>query len=163
RAGASWACNWAMRHWLSMLPPRIVSRKWTCQLSRASALANAAATPPSAMTVCALPRSDLQTSAVLAPIAEASIAARNPAPPAPTTRTSLSCCSYLFMISDESNVCDPARRDHPDVEVGEPDAEQAGPGPEHVVGVQGRGPLPQAVAELAKWGTEETVEASPDQ
>ena len=44
--------------------------------------------PPSAITVCALPSSDLQTSAVLAPWAEASIAARRPAPPAPTTMTS---------------------------------------------------------------------------
>ena len=49
--------------------------------------------PPSAITVCALPSSDLQTSAVFAPWAEASIAARSPAPPAPTTTTSYSCVS----------------------------------------------------------------------
>jgi hypothetical protein len=50
----------------------------------------AAAMPPSAMTVWALPRSDLQMSAVFTPAALASMAARSPAPPAPMTRTSYS-------------------------------------------------------------------------
>jgi len=77
-----------MRQLLSIFPPRIVSRKWTFQLSRVSVLASAAATPPSAITVCALPSSDLQTRPTDAPCSAASIAARNPAPPAPTTRTS---------------------------------------------------------------------------
>ena len=67
-----------MRQLLSSLPPRIVSRKWTCQLSSGQTLPSAAAMPPSAMTVCALPSSDLQISAVLAPWAEASMAARRP-------------------------------------------------------------------------------------
>ena len=58
-----------MRQLLSILPPRIVSRKWTFQLSSGQTLPSAAATPPSAMTVWALPSSDLQTSAVVAPIA----------------------------------------------------------------------------------------------
>jgi len=40
------------------------------------------------------------TKAVRAPRPEASIAARSPAPPAPTTRTSYSWCSYLFMFLD---------------------------------------------------------------
>jgi hypothetical protein len=53
----------------------------------------AAAMPPSAMTVCALPSRDLQTTAVRAPLSWASIAARKPAPPAPTTTTSYSCRS----------------------------------------------------------------------
>ena len=52
-----------MRQLLSILPPRMVSRKWTCQLSSGHTLPMAAAMPPSAMTVCALPSSDLQTSA----------------------------------------------------------------------------------------------------
>ena len=64
RSGASWACSCAMRQLLRNLPPRIVSRKCTCQLSSGQTLPSAAATPPSAMTVCALPSSDLQTSAV---------------------------------------------------------------------------------------------------
>ena len=51
----------------SSLPPRIVSRKWTCQLSSGYTLPSAAAMPPSAITVWALPSSDLQTSAVRAP------------------------------------------------------------------------------------------------
>ena len=49
-----------MRQLLTYCPPRMVSAKWTCQLSRSSTLASAAAMPPSAMTVCALPSSDLQ-------------------------------------------------------------------------------------------------------
>ena len=70
-------------------------RKWTFQLSRSSTLASAAAMPPSAMTVCALPsrrfanHPDFET-----PAAEASMAARNPAPPAPITSTSCSNVSY---------------------------------------------------------------------
>src|SRR2546422_5861703 len=52
--------------------------------------ASAAAMPPSAMTVCAFPRRDLQTSPTVTPAADASIAARSPAPPAPITSTSCS-------------------------------------------------------------------------
>src|SRR5205085_941212 len=53
----------------------------------------AAAMPPSAITVCALPSSDLQTMAVLAPASCAAIAARRPEPPAPITTTSYWCVS----------------------------------------------------------------------
>ncbi len=52
-----------MRQLFSILPPRIVSRKWTCQLSSFQTLPMAAAMPPSAMTVWALPSSDLQITA----------------------------------------------------------------------------------------------------
>ncbi len=88
RSGASWACSWAIRQLLSILPPRIVSRKWTSQLSSGQRLPIAAAMPPSAITVWALPSSDLHTIAVRAPDSWAAIAARRPAPPAPTTTTS---------------------------------------------------------------------------
>jgi hypothetical protein len=88
RSGASFAWISAMRQTLRNLPPRMVSRKWNFQLSRASTLASAAAAPPSAMTVCALPSSDLQTTPVSRPCLEHSMAARSPAPPAPTTITS---------------------------------------------------------------------------
>ena len=54
-----------MRQLLTYWPPRIVSAKWTFQLSRSSTLASAAAMPPSAITVCALPSSDLQIEADL--------------------------------------------------------------------------------------------------
>jgi hypothetical protein len=77
-----------MRQLLRSLPPRMVSRKWTRQLSSCHTLPRAAAMPPSAMTVWAFPSSDLQMSAVRAPAADDSIAARRPAPPAPTTITS---------------------------------------------------------------------------
>ncbi len=66
----------------------MVSRKWTCQLSLELTLPIEAAMPPSAITVCALPNSDLQMIAVRSPCSRASIAARRPAPPAPITRTS---------------------------------------------------------------------------
>ena len=79
-----------MRQLLTYWPPRIVSAKWTFQLSRSSTLARAAAMPPSAITVCALPRSDLQIKPTLTPAAEASMAARSPAPPAPMMSTSYS-------------------------------------------------------------------------
>ena len=79
-----------MRQLLRYWPPRIVSAKCTRQLSRSSTLPIAAAMPPSAITVCALPSSDLQTRPTLTPCAAASIAARKPAPPAPMTSTSCS-------------------------------------------------------------------------
>ena len=84
---------------------------------RASTLPSAAATPPSAITVCALPSSDLQTSAVRAPALGGSIAARSPAPPAPITTTSWSW--RLERISDDPRIVEDAARGQPDVEVGE--------------------------------------------
>ena len=66
----------------------MVSLKWVCHPSRASTFARAAAAPPSAITVWALPSNDLQIIAVLAPWREDSIAALSPAPPAPITITS---------------------------------------------------------------------------
>ena len=93
RSGASFACSSAMRQLFRYLPPtscpgsapstRRPRRR--CRAPRRS--------PPSAITVCALPSSDLQTSAVRAPSADDSIAARMPAPPAPMTTTSWSCVS----------------------------------------------------------------------
>jgi hypothetical protein len=83
-----------MRQLLSSLPPFIVSAKWASQLSRCATLPSAAAMPPSAITVCALPSSDLQTTSTRAPAPAAAIAARIPAPPAPITRTSVSTVSY---------------------------------------------------------------------
>ncbi len=66
----------------------MVSRKWTIQLSWGFTFPMAAAQPPSAMTVCALPNSDLEMMAVFLPASLASIAARRPEPPAPITTTS---------------------------------------------------------------------------
>ncbi len=65
-----------------------MSRKWTCQLSAGFTLPMAAAQPPSAITVCALPNRDLEMIAVFFPRSRASIAARSPEPPAPITITS---------------------------------------------------------------------------
>ena len=58
--GLRWACSSAIRQLFTYWPPRIVSAKCTFQLSRSSTFASAAAMPPSAMTVCALPSNDLQ-------------------------------------------------------------------------------------------------------
>ena len=77
-----------MRQLFTYWPPRMVSAKWTFQLSRSSLLAIAAAMPPSAITVWALPSSDLQISPTETPAPHASMAARSPAPPAPITSTS---------------------------------------------------------------------------
>jgi len=57
-------------------------------LSFGLALPIDAAQPPSAITVCALPNSDLEITAVFLPAWRASIAARRPEPPAPITTTS---------------------------------------------------------------------------
>src|SRR5438045_75533 len=100
--------------------------------------------PPSAITVWALPRSDLQIKAVRAPAAEDSTAARRPAPPAPTTITSKSCVSNSAM-SEELRILERARRDQPDVQVGQGDPDQAGPRPLRVVRVEPRHELPQPV------------------
>src|SRR6476646_4731361 len=99
--------------------------------------------PPSAITVCALPSSDLHTTAVRAPLSWASMAARRPAPPAPTTTTSYSCFSSSISrtpssdaTSEEAEVGNRPARDEEDVEVREGDAEQRRPGELQVVGVQ---------------------------
>ena len=74
--GASWACSSAMRQLLRNLPPRMVSPKWTCQLSLLLTLRMAAA-QPSAITVWALPlNSDLVTTATRRPRSRASITAQ---------------------------------------------------------------------------------------
>src|SRR6185369_5599081 len=74
-----------------------VSEKWTFQLSRSSTLDSAAAMPPSAMTVCAFPSRHLQTMPTETPAADASIAARRPAPPEPMINTSCSNVWYSGM------------------------------------------------------------------
>ena len=66
----------------------MVSAKCTFQLSLGFALPIAAAQPPSAITVCALPNSDLHTTATFSPRWRASMTARRPEPPAPITTTS---------------------------------------------------------------------------
>src|SRR5918994_3273911 len=86
----------------------------------------AAAMPPSAMTVWALPRSDLQTRAVRAPRSWASMAARRPAPPAPMTTTSNSWVSCSAMnLEHQPRVADDAGGDQPDVQVGQGHEDQA--------------------------------------
>ena len=81
------------------MPPRMVSPKCTFQLSLLLRLPMLAAMPPSAMTVWALPKRDLQTIAVRIPASCAAMAARRPAPPAPTISTSYSWCSISTVIS----------------------------------------------------------------
>ncbi len=76
----------------------MVSRKCTIQLSREFTFPIAAAAPPSAITVCALPNSDLEMIAVFLPASRASIAARSPAPPAPITTTSYRWRSVVLVI-----------------------------------------------------------------
>src|SRR3954451_19658041 len=99
------------------------------------------------MTVWALPSSDLHTTAVRAPSSRASMAARRPAPPAPTTTTSYWCFSISIISgtlrSEEAGIGEHAAGQQVDVEVGEGDAEQRDPGEGHVAGVQPRHHRPE--------------------
>src|SRR5438309_11445844 len=92
--------------------------------------------PPSAMTVCALPSSDLQITAVRTPSADASIAARNPAPPAPMTSTSCSMTGWFIAPLKNSPLVPNSDRQHAHVEIGEADPNQADPCPLHVLAIQ---------------------------
>src|SRR6185436_18309562 len=123
-------CSSAIRKLFRNLPPRMVSRKWTIQLSRGLTLPIAAAAPPSAITVCALPNSDLEMIAVRLPSSRASMAARNPAPPAPMTTTSYSWISMFSLIvrsPHDPQVGDPSGGYRHDVEVGDGQRGQRGP------------------------------------
>src|ERR1700733_10578863 len=154
RSGASLACSSALRQLFRNLPPRMVSRKCTIQLSLGLALPMAAAQPPSAMTVCALPNSDLEMIAVFLPASRASMAARSPEPPAPMTTTSYECRSIaaasVSVISasvNESQVTDRAAGDEHDVQVGQHQRAQGDPGELHVPGVQPGDPGRELVAQ----------------
>src|SRR5665213_687729 len=144
RSGASLAWSSAIFQLFRYCPPLMVSAKWTRQLSRLSTLPIAAAIPPSAITVCALPSSDLHTSPTFAPCAAASIAARKPAPPAPMTSTSCSIVWYSMVIGRSSGraplenppVVPDTHRAHPDVQVGERDPDEAHPRPLHMPAVE---------------------------
>src|SRR5262245_52185162 len=148
RSGASLACSSAIRKLLRNLPPRMVSRKCTIQLSLAFMLPIAAAAPPSAITVCALPNSDLEMMAVFRPASRASIAARSPAPPAPMTTTSYWCLSSSVIdvtSADEPQVGEPSGGDRQHIEVGHQERAQRDPGPLHVLLVDFRHPTPHPV------------------
>ena len=118
RSGASWAWSCAMRQLFRNFPPRIVSRKCVRQSSDVSTLAITAAIPPSAITVWALPSSDLHTIPTRTPCPRASIAARRPAPPAPMISTSCSWMSYFEFTVSEYPSPDPRKpcvyKDRPD-------------------------------------------------
>src|SRR4051812_41931642 len=135
RSGASLACSSAMRQLLMYCPPRIVSAKCTRQLSRSSLCAIAAAIPPSAMTVWALPSSDLQIRPTdTPPAAAASMAALRPAPPAPMTITSwlVTGRSLAMLILEKSPIRPDPHRAEADVQIRESHRNQAAPGKEHV-------------------------------
>src|SRR5262245_8821555 len=158
----------------------MVSAKCTVQLSRSSTLASAAAIPPSAITVCALPKSDLQTSPTRTHAAEASIAARNPAPPAPITRTSYSKVSYsgmgvveafvrqqssplqhiwLHRLNDSEIVPD-SHSAEPHVQICKADREQTQPCPKHVATVQ---TSYARISAITAWRLPKLIAKSPNQ
>ena len=169
RSGASWACSWAIRQLLSIFPPRMVSRKCTSQLSSGQRLPMAAAMPPSAITVCALPSSDLQTTAgartglvggdrgpqtgaagadhddVVRVALHAALRRRR------TSRCRSSGAGRHRVLSshpsEEPRVVDRAGRQQVDVEVDQGDGEQGVPGVPGVLGVELRDPGPQLVAD----------------
>src|ERR1041385_777072 len=96
--------------------------------------------PPSAMTVCALPRRLLLITPVDSFSALHSMAARRPAPPAPMPSTS---CS-MVCNSDASRamalpaveVVDDVHRTETHVDVGHHDPDEAGPGELHVTRIE---------------------------
>src|SRR6202034_3996305 len=140
RSGASLACSSAIRGLFRNLPPRMVSLKCTIQLSLLFTLPMAAAQPPSAITVWALPNRDLEMIAVFLRASRASIAARRPEPPAPTTTTSKGSRS-MSVISSPASVEKPRVAEHPggdepDVEVGQHQGAQRGPRELHVTRIQ---------------------------
>src|SRR5437868_3380507 len=119
----------------------------------------------------AWPRSDLHTSPTETPAADASMAARSPAPPAPMTSTSCSWVSYSGIAGShhsaacglanqervlaepqaaerlkESRIVPNAHGAQADVEIGEADAEERQPGPLHVVLVEPGAQAPGSVA-----------------
>ena len=107
--------------------------------------------PPSAMTVWALPSSDLQTSAVRRPRSSASMAARRPAPAGPDDDDVVVVCLVVGHVCGplevEAGVVDGPAGHQADVEVAEGHAEEADPGELHVVRVERRDQLPQLVAD----------------
>src|SRR5262249_31006310 len=89
----------------------------------------------SAITVCALPSSDLQTTPTFTPEAAASMAARSPAPPAPITSTSYEYVEYSATLED-SPIGPDAHRAEANVDIGEAHGAEARPGPFFVVPVE---------------------------
>src|SRR5580692_11362496 len=156
-----------MRQLLSNWPPSMVSAKCTSQLSSGSTLPMPAAIPPSAMTVCALPSKDLVTTVTLQPASAAAIAARIPAPPAPTTRTSHSMVSYgsgVAAISENDvRVDDDPGAKEVDVHVRDDDAEHAAPRPHRMTLVEHGHPTPRAITSLANRGFRVAVKAAADE
>src|SRR3989442_6181759 len=121
--------------------------------------------PPSAITVCAFPSSDLQRSAVLAPIADASMAARRPAPPAPTTTTSNSCVSRSAIDlkpAPSMRIRDHAVRHQSNIQVGEHNPHEAAPRPEAVVDVPNGDAIPKGLAGACPGSATEAIEPSAD-
>src|SRR3954449_6605142 len=149
RSGASLACSSAIRQLLRNLPPRMVSPKCTIQLSLSLTLPIDAAQPPSAITVWALPNSDLEMIAVRLPSSRASMAARRPAPPAPMTTTSYSWISMFSVIvgsPHKPQVGDPSGRYGHDVEIGDGERGECRPRQLLVLAVEPRDVAPQLVA-----------------
>jgi hypothetical protein len=95
-------------------------------------VAIAAAMPPSAMTVCALPSSDLQTRPTDTPAADASMAARRPGA-ARADDEDVVLVGLDLGPSDDPPVVQHARREQADVDVGPADPHEAEPRPLGVV------------------------------
>src|SRR5882724_11711757 len=66
------------------------------------------------------------------------------------------------MRSKDSEVLESAGSEHPDVEIGEADGDEAGPGKDHVTFVEQAKEAPCGVARNAERGARETIELSAD-
>src|SRR5450432_3177763 len=104
-----------------------------------------AATPPSAITVCALPSRDLHTTRTLQPASRAATTALRPAPPAPTINTSDSNVSYEIILEEPHVVNHPScQAAH--IKVGDDNGKQAAPRPKRMVFVKVSYFLPYTMA-----------------
>ena len=131
RSGASFACSSAMRQLFTYWPPRIVSEKWTFQLSRSSTLAER--------------RGDAAFGHDRVRLAEQRLAdeadrhaggrgldGRPQARAAGADDEDVVFVCLVFRHLEDPQVRPHAHRAEPDVQVTEADREQAAPGPQHV-------------------------------
>ena len=142
-----------MRQLLSILPPRMVSRKWTSQPSSGQTLRSAAAIPPLGHDRVGLAEERLADDGRPHPWLAASIAARDR--PAGADHDDVVFVDLVrfelahwatSLSEDDAEVPDDAHRHQPDVEVGEAHAEEREPGEGRVPLVEPRDDLPQRAA-----------------
>jgi hypothetical protein len=145
RSGASLPCSSAIQGLFRNFPPRMVSRKCTRQLSFGLTFPITAAQPPPAITVCALPNSDLE---MIAPLAAQPRLDRRPQPGAARAdhhhvagvAIHVSHHHSPFGLVKDPWVWEGAAGHEQDVQVGQHQRAERDPGQLHVPRIQPRDP-----------------------